>query len=179
MAPTIRKPFRPRAVVFVWDGEVMRPLPRFADLCDRQFAVHEEYPMQIVENRSLASHNHYFAAVAEAWQNLNEGDAKRFPHPEALRAWALVQCGYATQADYACETARDARTLATALRRMSPLAIIQIRGNVVRHFEAESQSMAAMKRDRFEQSKADVLALVAGMARTTPAELKKNAGKHA
>lgn len=177
MTPTARKPFRPRPIMAVWDGEVLRPLPRFRDLCNRQFAVHEEYPLQIVENRSMASHNFFFASIHEAWQNLNEDDAARFPTAEHLRSWALVQCGYCAENDIVCDNAAEARKLASTMRRYSPYAIIKVSGDVVKIFEPESQSMAAMKKERFEQSKADVLALVAGMARTTPAQLKKSAGK--
>lgn len=39
--------------------------------------------------------------------------------------------------------------------------------------------MAAMKKERFEASKTAVLDIAATMARTTPAELKKNAGRSA
>lgn len=179
MNPAPRKQFRPRAVVFTWDGDVMIPLPRFRDLCNKQFVVHEEYPLSIVENRSLASHNHYFAALNEGWQNLNEQDAKRFPTPETLRAWCLVECGYCTDTRYVMDTPKDAKSMGLLLRKLSPLAVITIKGNIVVHYEAESQSAAAMKKERFEASKAEVLALVASMSRTTVAELKKNAGRSA
>ena len=173
------KPFRPRPVLFVWDGDVMTPLPRFRQLCDKQFAVHEEYALSIVENRSQASHNHYFAAVADAFSNLAEEFNGQFPTPEHLRAWALVQCGYSTETDTVCDSPAEARKLGAVIRRYSPYAIMKISGNVLKIFEPESQSHAAMKKERFEASKADVLALVSGMARTTPAELKKNAGRSA
>lgn len=174
-----KRPLRPRPVVCVWTGEHFVPLPRFQRLCDQQFAVHEEYPLVILEERSQASHNHYFAALTEAWKNLEERYAADFPTPESLRHWALVQVGYCTEASYATKSNAEARKLAVSLRRASPLAVLQVRGDVVMHFEAESQSRPAMKKDRFEASKADVLDLVASMARTTPAELKKNAGRSA
>lgn len=180
MSPTpAKRPLRPRPVVFVWTGDHMVPLPRFQRLCDQQFAVHEEYPLVILEERSQASHNHYFAALTEAWKNLAEEYAKDFPTMESLRHWALVQSGYCTETTYATKNPAEARKLAIALRRASPYAVLQVKGDVVLHFEAESQSRPAMKRDRFEASKADVLELVASMARTTPAALKKNAGRSA
>lgn len=179
MTPKPQKPFRPRPVVCVWDGDVMVPLPRFKQLCDRQFVVHEEYPLQIVENRSQASHNHYFAALEEGFANLNEKDAKRFPSAEHLRSWALVQSGYSTENDTVCDSPAEARKLAATIRRYSPYAIMKVSGNVLKIFEPESQSMAAMKKERFEASKNDVLNIVSAMARTTPAELKKNAGRSA
>lgn len=172
-----RKPFRPRPVLFTWDGDVMIPLPRFKELCNRQFAVHEEYPLQIVEQRSQASHNHYFVALAEAHQNLAEEYADRFPTPEHLRAWALVQTGHCTETDIVCDSPAEARKLASSIRRWNPYSVIRTSGNVVKVFEPKSQSRVEMKKEEFEASKADVLSLVAGMARTTPAELKKNAGR--
>lgn len=174
-----KKPFRPRPVVCVWDGNVMIPLPRFKRLCDSQFAVNEEYPLAIVENRSMASHNHYFAELSEAFDNLTEEHAKRFPDPEALRSWALVQTGYCTEVDHVADSPAEARKMAATIRRYSPYTVIKISGNVVKVFEPLSQSLAAMKKQPFEDSKRAVLDLVAAMARTTPAELKKNAGRSA
>lgn len=174
-----KKRFKPRPVVFVWDGNVMIPLPRFKKLCDSQFAVNEEYPLDIVQNRSMRSHNHYFAWVGEAFDNLAEEWAQEFPTEDHLRAWALVQAGYATEANYVCDTPKNARQMALALRKASPLAVIKVSGNVVKHFEAESQSLVSMKKERFEASKAAVIEIIAPMARTTPADLKKNAGRSA
>lgn len=178
-AAQAKRPHRPRPVVFVWTGEHMVPLPRFQQLCDRQFAVHEEYALVIMEERSQASHNHYFAALTEAWKNLAEEYAADFPTMESLRHWALVQTGYCTETSYATKDNAEAKKLAVSLRRASPYAVLQVRRDVVMHFEAESQSRPAMKKERFEASKADVLELVASMARTTPAALKKNAGRSA
>ncbi len=173
------RPFRARPIACVWNGEHLIPLPRFMNLCRQMFEVHEEYPLMIVEERSQASHNHYFAAVKEAFDNLAEEYKNGYPTPEHLRADALVQAGFCTETTYAVADATEARKLATSLRRMSPLSIIRVRGDVVKHFEPESQSRPAMKKERFEASKAAVLEIVSAMARTTPAELKKNAGKSA
>lgn len=174
-----KRPLRPRPVVFVWTGDHMVPLPRFQRLCDQQFAVHEEYPLAIVENRNMASHNAYFAQLSTAFDNLAEEHAKRFLDAEALRSWALVQTGYCTEVDHVADGPAEARKLALTMRRYSPYAIIKVSGNVVKVFEPLSQSVAAMKKQPFEDSKRAVLELVASMARTTPAELKKNAGRSA
>lgn len=169
---------RPRPVFLKWDGDVFRPEASFKHYCSQQYEVGEIYPMLPVEDRSQASHNHYFAAVGEGFHNLSEENAKRFPDSEALRHWALVQCGYCTETNYVLVDEKQARKLAADIRRMSPYAVISIRGNVVVVWEAESQSKAAMKKQRFEDSKRDVLDLVASMARTTPAQLNKEARRH-
>ncbi len=180
----MKKPLRIRPVVFIWTAEgTMVPLPRFKRLCDQQFAVHEEYPLIVSEERSMSSHRGYFAEVAEAWKNLAEEHTLdghgnvRFPTPEHFRAWALVETGYCTETNYVMDSPKEARQLGITLRRLSPLAIIRISGNVVKHFEPESQAVAAMKKERFEAAKKAVTELVASMANTTPKELKKNAGR--
>ncbi len=177
--PIRKKPFRPRPVAFVWDGNVMIPLPRFKRLCDAQFAVNEEYPLMIVENRSLASHNHYFAALHEGYLNLAEEYAQEFDSEEHLRHWCLCKSGFCTTTTYVLNTAEDARVLRDALKKENASTIIGVAGNVAKVYTPESQSMAAMKKERFEASKVAVLDLVASMARTTPKELKKNAGRSA
>ena len=175
----VKRPRRPRPILFVRVDNHMVPLPRFQRLFDEQFAINEEYPLMISEERSMSSHRGYFAQVKEAWDNLAEEYANGYPTPEHLRSAALIEAGYCTETSFVMDTPKDAKELGVALRRMSPLSIIRIRGNVVKHFEAESQSVPAMKKERFEASKKAVLEIVSGMSRTTPAELKKNAGRSA
>lgn len=170
---------RPRPVAFVWTGEAMVPLPRFRKLCDAQFEVNEEYPLMIVENRSMASHNHYFAALHEGYMNLAEEYAQEFDSIEHMRHWCLCREGYCTQDRYELNTAEDARTMLKVLKSQNKSTIVKVTGTVVIVYSPESQSMAAMKKQRFEESKDAVLARVAAMARSTPAELKKNAGRSA
>lgn len=161
----------------IWDGNVMIPLPRFKRLCDQQFEVNEEYPLVILENRSLASHNHYFAALHEGYMNLAEEYAQEFDSIEHLRHWCLCREGFCTQDRYELNTAEDARTLLKVLKAQNKSTIVKVTGSTVIVYTPESQSMAAMKKDKFEASKKAVLARVASMANTTPAELKKNAGR--
>lgn len=168
---------RIRPVLCVWDGQHFIPLPRFKRLCDRQFEVHEEVALIRSEERNMSQHRGYFAQLKEAYDNLAEEYANSYPSPEHLRADALVQAGYCTETDYVLENPKEARKLAVDLRRMNPYSIIRVRNNIVRHFEPESQSVAAMKKERFEASCKAVLGIVSSMARTTPSELKKNAGR--
>ncbi len=170
---------RPRPVVCIWDGNAMIPLPRFKRVCDAQFEVNEEYPLMIVENRSMASHNHFFAALHEGYLNLAEEYAQEFDSEEHLRAWCLCKEGFCTVETYVLNTAEDARKMRQAMKRENPITIIAVTGNVAKVYRPESQSIAAMKKERFEASKAAVLSRVASMARTTVTELKKNAGRSA
>lgn len=166
-----------RAAIFVWDGDAMIPLPRFKRLCDQLYAVHEEYPLVVLENRSQASHNHYFAALAEAHANLAEEYARKYPTPEHMRSSALVEEGYCTETDHVLDTPKDAKAFAIMLRRAAPYSIIKISGSVVKEFQPVSQSRAAMKKQPFEDSKAAVLARVAAWSRTTPAQLNREADR--
>jgi hypothetical protein len=173
----MQKPNRIKPILCVWTGENFVPLPRFMRLCDQQFEVNEEYPLIPSEERSMNSHRGYFAQVKEAWKNLDEEFDGRFPTEEHLRSWALVQTGYATESNFILDSDKQALNLAVSLRRRSPLSVIRVSGNVVQCFDPESQSVHAMKRERFEASKKAVLELVSSMARTTPSELRKNAGR--
>jgi hypothetical protein len=173
--------------MLTWDGEVFRPPASFLPYINREYSKEEVYHLVPVEERSQASHNHYFAAVGEAFNNLSEENATRFPSREHLRHWALVQCGYATETNFVLANSKEARKLAADIRKRDPYAVIVMSkdnrladrsSSVVKVFDAESQSVGAMKRERFEQSKRDVLDLVAAMARTTPVQLYKEGRRH-
>lgn len=169
---------RPRPIVFVRVDNHLVPLPRFQRLFDQMYAVNEEYPLMPLEERSQASHNHYFAALQEAYDNLAEEYAQEFSNVEEFRHWLLCREGYCTKDRYVLNTAEDARLMREAIKKTG-YRIVKVDGNVVTIFTPVSQSRPAMKKQEFEDSKAAVLARAASMARTTPAQLKKNAGRSA
>ena len=176
-----RGKLRPKPILFTWNGDAMVPHPRFKRLCDQYFTVHEEYPLEVVENRSLAGHRGFMASVAEGWNNLSEENAKHFPSPEHLRKWALVQCGYASLEETVFDSERDARKFAAMVRRHEEYAVIKVKGNVVQIWTPRSQAMYGpdrMKRPEFEESSRAVLDLIATMSRTTRGELQKEGRRH-
>ena len=61
-----------------WEGDAFRPLRRHAKDCDARFVIGERYRIDVVEQRSEASHRSFFASVNEAWLNLPEDIAERF-----------------------------------------------------------------------------------------------------
>lgn len=63
-------------------------------VASREYIVGQVYFLEHREERSSASHAHYFACVADAWMNLPDALAERFPTPEALRKYALIMTGY-------------------------------------------------------------------------------------
>lgn len=153
-----------RPVMMTWtQDQTMVPHTRFLTLCDRQFVVGADYPMQVVEPRSMKSHNHYFASLNEMFENLPEAVAKRWPTIEHLRAWALVHTGFYTEKDYACDNESKAKYLAKIIRAHSEYAVIKISGDVVKVLDPKSQSIAAMGNDEFKESKEKVLDLVASL----------------
>lgn len=178
-----------KPVIFVWrevdvvkvDGDIVRarvmvPLPRFNPVCAQQFALDAEYPMQIVEPRSMRSHNHFFASLHEMWDNLPEEVAKRYPTAEHLRAWALVEAGFYTEKYYECDSPAKAKYLARIIRAHSEMAIIKVSGDVVRVFDPKSQSVAAMGNEEFKASKEAVLDIVQALnPRLSRATVEKEA----
>lgn len=162
---------------FTWDGEAMIPKsPRFAD---RYFVVGEIYPMIVHEERSPASHSHYFAAVHEAWKNLPEKESDRFPSSEHLRKRALVEAGFYDEEIIDCGSNKVAPNVGAAIRKRDDFAIIFIRDQFVIVRTAKSQSMRAMGKKDFEASKSAVLEIVSGLVGVKPAQLTAETGKAA
>ena len=159
------------------DGVFVPEGLRMAAYCNDAFGEGEIVTFERHEERSTQSHNHYFASINEAWQNLPEGD-ERFPTPEALRKWALIRAGYHTTTDVVLGSAEDARTVA-AFMGTSEGTIIVVRGNVVRRYVAKSQSVKAMDKHEFQRSKQDVLDVIAELLAVKRKELENNAGRAA
>lgn len=160
-------------IIFEWDGEVMRPIARHRRLASQQYILGQRYIMTAIERRSWASHNHYFAALHDAWLNLPEDQAERFPTPEHLRKYALIKCGYADERSIVCSSSAEALRVAAFVRPMNDYALVTIAGRVVRLFTAKSQSMRAMGRKEFQASKKAVLDYVASLIGSDRATLLK------
>src|SRR5690349_16725152 len=99
-------------MAYQWTGEAMEPLPRFRRIADRVFVIGEEYALVEHKERSAASHAHYFAAVNEAWKNLSEEAAERFPTADHLRKYALIKAGYRDERTVACASRAEALRVA-------------------------------------------------------------------
>lgn len=161
----------PAPMMFRWDGDAMVPLhPRAAD---RVYVVGEEYRLAIEEERSAKAHAHYFAALNEAWQNLPEDKAERWPTVEHFRKWLLVKCGYRDERTYVAETKAAAQRIANFVKPLDEFAVVLLDGNCVAVFTAQSQSKRAMGKERFQKSKQDVLDLAADMISVSPDALSK------
>jgi hypothetical protein len=166
-------------VQYRWDGEYMVPLPRFIKECNKDFVVGEVYRMEVVHERSSASHRQYFAAINEAFHNLPHHLASHFASSETLRKWCLIKTGWANTQSIVCKDLIDAARFADLLGRMTDDSVVVRKGNVIKIFTAKSQSVRAMNKDEFQRSKQDVLDLLATMIGTSAEELTDNAGKAA
>jgi hypothetical protein len=169
---------RPGPVRFIWrDGVLVPDGPRAVNYCDQNFGEGEVVMMERHEERSLASHSHYFACIQEGWENLPEKD-ERFPTPEALRKWALIKSGYCIENSFACDTPEQAALLA-AFMGNSEGTLIVVRENVVKRYTAKSQSLKAMNKKEFQESKDAVLDTIATLIDVKRKRLEQNAGRSA
>lgn len=167
-------------IILRYEGEgAFQPAsPYMARLADRHYVIGETYPMAEHHERSMRSHNHYFASLADAWGNLPDALLEEYPTAEHLRKKLLIRAGFATHTDYTLDTPRDAITLAAILAR-DKYSIVEIKGPSVRHWQAESQSIRAMGAKRFQASKSAVFAEVDKLLAVAPGETERNAGRAA
>lgn len=154
-----------------WDGEAFKPVGRWSIQADRHFVVGQVYPLEVREDRSAASHRAYFAAVNEAFKNLPEAVAERFPTPDSLRRFALIRTGHRDERSIACASKAEALRVAAFVRPMDDCAVVTVTGSLVTVYTARSQSMRSMDKATFQRSKDDVLAYLAQMLGTTAREL--------
>jgi hypothetical protein len=146
---------------FNWDGEAM--VPKHPRIADKHFVVGEPYCLVPHEERSVNSHRHYFAAINEAWSNLPEDLVEQFPTPERLRKYALVRAGYADERSIVCASKAEAQRVAAFIRPMDQYAVVTVSESVVRVYTPQSQSMRAMGKKAFQESKDKVLNVIAQM----------------
>ncbi len=162
-----------------WTGEAFEPVGRYARWADTYYVVDQTYSMVEEKQRSTATHNHEFAWLSEAWQNLPESIAAEYPSPEHLRKVALIRTGFATRRDFVASSAAEAIRLAAFIRAGSEYAVITVSRNVVTEWTAMSQSKRAMGAAEFQRSKSAILDYVAGLIGVTADTLTQNAGQAA
>ena len=162
---------------FQWDGEAMRPL--HDRLADKHFVVGETYTLAPWEDRSLASHNHEFAVIAEAWKNLPENLATLYPTPEHLRKRALIEAGYYTEILTDAGSNAASLRVASHLRAIDEFSLAIVRGPMVCHRRPQSQSRRAMGKEAFQKSKQAVLDVVSAMIGVKPENISNEVGRAA
>ena len=167
------------ALPYVWDGAGLHPLPAFAKAAAASFAVGEVVALAPAELRSSPSHRHYFACVREAWVNLPEEQAARFPTDEHLRKYCLIKAGYRDERQVVCASRAEARRIAAFVRPIDDYSVVLVEGPVILQFTAKSQSAPAMSKAEFQASKDAVLGLLAEMIGVEPTALARAAERSA
>lgn len=165
--------------ISTWDGESFIPLQRFARQCDREFVIGQQYRLVENEERSRASHNQYFASIHEAWLNLPEEIAHRFPSPDHLRRWALIQAGYRNERTIVAGSPDAANEIAAFIEDIDDYAVVVVHGNLVSHCTAKSQSTKAMGKTVFQDSKRKVLDVISNLIGVSAGDLHSNADQAA
>lgn len=160
-------------IVMRWTGEAMDPLPRFAREADARYVIGETYALAEIQDRSHASHGHFFAVLNNGWANLREEDAARFPTPDALRKWCLIKAGYRDERSIVCASKAEAQRVAAFIKPFDDFAVVVAHEAVVTVYTAKSQSKKAMGKEAFQASKDAVLSIIAGMIEVAPAELQR------
>ena len=145
---------------FTWDGEAFtRPAAIRPGECDRFFVVGERYALVEHHERSTATHNHYFAALHEAWQALPDHWASSSQPASTCANSALIKSGYHDQtACYAVSVAR--RSHAVCERDPSSRRFLDCdhrRINRCQRFHRKEPPMRAMGKKDFQESKEKVL----------------------
>lgn len=167
-------------IEFAWDGEAMVPATRFmAKLADQHYVIGERYRLVEEHGRSAKTHNHYFAAINEAWRNLPETLAEDYPTAEHLRKKALIRSGYADERSIVCASKAEAQRVAAFVKPYDHYAIVAVSEATVRVYTAQSQSARAMGAKVFQESKQAVLDFVDKLLGVPPGASAHNAEKAA
>lgn len=162
-------------LTFLGDGRFEATTKYHADRLAKLYGQGEIVTVEEVQERSLKSHAHYFAVINEAWRTLPEAMADDFPSAEHLRKWALIKAGYCTETKMVLRTNAEAIAVAAFIGQLDGFAVCQVVDRVVTVWRAESQSMKAMKKERFQRSKDDVLAVIATLLHTEPNKIEEAA----
>lgn len=167
-------------IIYKWDAaaKVMRPLGRFDNLLG-QFDDGEHYRLAEVEDRSLKSHSHFFAAIKSGWDSLPEEYAHEFATPEHLRKWLLIRTGWHDRRSIVAASKAEAQRIAAFVRPMDEFAVVQVQESTVTIYTAKSQSMRAMGKEAFQKSKTDCLDMLDGMLGVDEGATAANAGQAA
>lgn len=171
-------------IIATWTGEHYTPHSRFILQAKKQHQIGDAVRLTITHERSPSSHSHFFAALHEAWKQLPEVYGDQFTNYEHFRKWLLIREGYCHVRDFVCDTKEDASRLAAALRTRDDwvtdehkvYAVVILEGCVVRECIAESQSLPAMSKKRFQESKQAILDAAASLIGVDVETLRANAG---
>lgn len=130
--------------------------------------VGQQLPLKIridedIEVRSERSHNHQFAEINEMFHNLPEryADQPYAANAEAFRKHGLIVEGFCDLDVIFCSTHEDAIKAAPFVAKLARAAhgyaLVSVSGDAIVTKTPHSQSMRAMGKDKFQESKDKVL----------------------
>ena len=184
---------RIQPVVFTWrevdvfeaHGEVRRawamvPIAKYTNVAKRQFGTEVgEHVLEPTTERDMRSHNAFFAAIGDHFDNLPETVAARWPTATHFRRWLLVECGWFDEKEFECASEEQANGLARYFRDADDFARIFVRGKKVLLRTPKSQAVAAMRPSDFKKCKADCLDLAENLTGVPRGQAMKEAGRSA
>src|SRR5271169_4002875 len=106
----MKRPFQLR---MMWKNGygVFVPSDRQLSYCHNEFGDGEIVTFERHEERSEASHDHFFAWLEEAWLQVPENLMSEYPTVESLRAKALIRTGFFHETDTVCENRKEAAAI--------------------------------------------------------------------
>lgn len=162
-------------LLFTWNGDGFTPATAYwGRQADKHFVIGENYELVEHHGRSHKSHAHFFAVIHDAWQNLPEEMAERFPTEEHLRKYALIKAGYADTNTLVCSSKAEALRVAAFMRPTDEFAVITVKDSTVTRYVAQSQSTRAMGAKVFQESKDATLGILSQMVGTSRKALEGN-----
>lgn len=165
----------PIQLVYEGDGRFAPAGGWMARKADQHFVVGQSYALVEHRDRSIATHNHQFAWIADAWANLPEHHQHQpwAQTSEHLRKFALIRTGFCDTQTFPCGSRAEAERWARNLRPMDDYAVVTVEGTTVHRFAAQSQSVRAMGAKRFQESKTAILDYIASLLGVEASELAK------
>ena len=124
---------------------------------DAEYSSGQTYRMVEHQDRSSATHNHYFASIADAWGSIPDDLLAEYPSAEHLRKKMLVKTGYADERSIVCASRAEALRVAAFIIPIDSFAVVIVKDAVVRVCTAQSQSHRGMGKQEFAASKERVL----------------------
>jgi len=157
----------------MWNGEAM--IPARPQAAAKVFETGRRYWLVEASERSWISHEHQFAWLAEAWNNLPEALMDTFPTPEHLRKAALIATGWHREQIIDAGNRAAAHRVAAYARGADEFVHVVTRGPTVIVRRARSQRTRGpdrMDNAEFQKSKDDILGWISTLIGVAPERLR-------
>lgn len=174
-----------KPVMLTWDREAQAFRPsngRALMLADEQFEHGADYSMAAIDERSGNSHDHFFCATREAFDNWPEDYPHALPDEDHLRYHALIATGYYDQVVVYGETAEAANADALKIVRRVPYAEISAFETVaivrLPRTMKKQRNGGDMDRAEWQKAKQDCLDFYAAVLGISVDQLREQAKRH-